>query len=173
MNEQDEEDLKELFERFFGDEQAIKAAEDVQKAEQMLRAYPSPEPDAELIADIKSKIAARLAHKRAGILRKVGYRVTVAAAVIIILATVSVRLFKIGGGEPAAVAYASTIPKALWESDDISTDDADLAILTAEVKQIEGEVLTLELGENARNGERAVMELEIRLAEIEGDFWKE
>ena len=173
MNEQDKEDLEELFEKSFGDEQAIKAVEDVQKAEQMLREYPAPEPDGQLIADIKCQIAARLAHKRVSVLRKVGYRVTAAAAVIIILATVSVRLFEIGGGEPVAVAYASTIPKALWESDDIAADDADLAVLTAEIKQIEGEVLTLELGENARNGERAVMELEIRLVEIEGDFWKE
>ncbi|MHC4594656.1 MAG: hypothetical protein ACYS19_06890, partial [Planctomycetota bacterium] len=65
MNGQNKENLKELFERFADAEQAEKCVEDVQKAEQILREYPAPEPDDMLIANIKAEIAMRLPARRA------------------------------------------------------------------------------------------------------------
>ena len=64
------------------------------------------------------------------------------------------------------------IPEALWESDDISADYVELAIFTAEIEQIEGEVLTLELGENGGNGQADAAELEMKLIEISSNFWE-
>ena len=173
MNEGKDQDLKELFERFLGAEQANEAIRDIAEGGQILLQYPAPEPDKELIADIKSKAAARLLRRRVGVFTKVARRAVAVAAAIIILGAVSVRLFEIGGDQSGGVAYASMIPKAVWESDDIAADDTELAVFTAEVKQIEAEVLTLQLGEDGRNGERVVVELEIKFAEIQSDFWKE
>ena len=173
MNERQDENLKELFERFLSAEQANEAVKDVVQGERILREYPAPEPDKELIADIQSKAAARLLPRRADVFRKLARRAVAVAAAIIILAAVSVRLFEIGGGRSGGPEYAGLIPKALWESDDIAADDMDLAVFAAEVKQIEGEILILQLGKNGRNGEMVVAELEIKFAEIQSDFWKE
>ena len=173
MNSKNEENLKELFEKFMDAEQAEKCVEDVQKAEQILRECPAPEPDDMLIANIKAELAMRLPARRAYVFRRKVYKAAAVAAAVVILAAVSVRLFEKDVVEPQRVAYASLIPTAIWESDDITTDDMDLAIFTAELEQIEDEVLALQFGEDGSNGERAVSELEMELVEIEGDFWKE
>jgi len=89
-----------------------------------------------------------------------------------ILAAVSVRLFEKDRGGPAIITYASIIPASVWDSENIAADDADLAVLTAEIDELEGEVLTLELGENGGNGRSAVTELEMELVEINSDFWE-
>ncbi|MHC4461490.1 MAG: hypothetical protein ACYS6W_07935 [Planctomycetota bacterium] len=168
MNAENEENLKELFAKFVGAEQAERAAEDFCKAEQILSEYPAPAPDDVLIADIKSQIAEALPSRQVNVFRRIAYKTAVVAAAVIVIAAISVRLFDKG---PGKVTYASIIPEALWESDDISADYVELAILNAEIEQIEGEVLTLELGENGGNGSRAVTELEMELIAIDSDFW--
>jgi len=173
MNSKNEENLKELFEKFADAEQAEKCVEDVQKAEQILREYPAPEPDDMLIANIKAEIAMRLPARRAYVFRRKVYKAAAVAAAVIILAAVSLRLFEEDVVEPQRIAYASLIPRVIWESEDITTDDMDLAIFTSEAEQIEDEVLALQFGEDGSNGERAVSELEMEFAKIEGDFWKE
>lgn len=172
MNGQNQENLKDLFEQFFAPEQAASAVQDVCKAEQILRENPAPEPDALLIADIKWQIEEILAaRKPAWTFRTVAYRVAVAAAIIVV-AAIGTQLLKKGPEKPSKIEYASIIPRVVWESNDISTADADLALLTAEIRQVEDEVLTLELGEHRGNGERAVAELEMQLIAISGDFWE-
>jgi hypothetical protein len=172
MNGQNQENLKELFEQFLAPEQAAIAVEDVLKAEQILRENPAPEPDELLIADIKWQIEEALAaRKPAWTFRTVAYRVAVAAAIIVV-AAIGTQLLKKGPEKPSKVEYASMIPRVIWESNDISTADADLALLTAEIRQVEDEVLTLELGEHGGNGERAVAELEMQLIAITSNFWE-
>jgi len=172
MNSQNEENLKELFEKFMDAEQAESSAEDVQKAEEILRKHPAPEPDAMLIANIKAEIAMRLPAKRAYVFKHIAYKVACAAAAVIFITAIGLRLFDKGGVEPNGVQYATIIPTAIWESDDIAADDADLVIFTAEIEQIEDEVLTLQLGEDDGNGDRSVSELEMELIQINSDFWK-
>lgn len=168
MDERNEENLKEMF--VAGDE-AEQAIEDIRRAERILREHPAPEPSETLINEIKSAMAERLLHRHAYVFRTTAYRAAVAAAAVIILAAVGVRLFE-KGGKPGKVVYASIIPTSVWESDDIAADDTDLAILNAEVEQLEGEVLALQSGEGGGNGQGAVTELETELVEIESDFWK-
>ena len=173
MNGENKENLKELFAKFLSVEQAERAVEDVQKAERILGEHPVPEPDDMLIAEIKAEIAMGLLPRKADVFKRMVYKTAVVAAAAIVIAAISVRLLDIGGGRHGR-ATASMIPEALWDSDDISADYVELAIFTAEIEQIESEVLTLELGENGGNGDRAVSELEMELIEIEiaGDFWK-
>ena len=173
MNSQNNENLKELFERFLSSEQAESEIEDIQKGEQILREHPAPEPEDMLIANIKAEIAMRLPAKRTNVFMKTAYRVVYAAAAVLIISAISLSLFDNGASEPGQEQYGSMIPTAIWESDDIATDDADLAIFTIEIEQIEDELRTLQLGESAGNGNSSLSELEMELVAINNDFWKE
>ena len=167
-SEQNGEELKELFERFVCAEEAEQAVEDIQRGEEILRGHSAPEPDSELIADIKTEIAGALLSKEVSVFRRMAYKTAVAVAAVILVAVISVKLLERGGGEPKMVVTASIIPEAIWES-----DDADLAIMAAEIEQIEGEIRALQLGENGANGDRDLIELEMRLIALDSDFWKE
>ena len=169
MNGRNEENLRELFGRFLGAEQAEEAAEDVWIAEQILREHPAPQPDEELIAGIKSEITSSLLSKQRNVFRrKVSYEVAAIAAAVIMLVTIWTGLFERGGGKSKGM-YASMVPRAIWESEDIASDDPHLASLTTEVEQIENELLTLQQSETGGNGDRAVSELEMEVAVINSD----
>ena len=172
MNSQNDENLKELFERFLSAEQAESGVEDIQKGEQILRQHPAPEPDSMLIANIKAEIAMRLPAKRTNVFTKIAYRAVYAAAAILIISAISLSLFD-KNMEPNPKQYGEIIPTSIWESDDITTDDADLAIYTIEIEQIEDELRSLQLGESSGNGDSSLSELEMELVAINNDFWKE
>lgn len=172
MENRNHENLRELFEKFFDAEQAESCVEDIQKAEQILREHPAPEPDDMLIANIKAEIAMRLQARRAHRFRRIIYEVIGAAAAILIVAAVSLQLLKKDAPGSGEFVYASLIPTAIWESNDIAADDEDLAVFTAQIEQIEDEVQTLQSGEGTGSGDSTIVELEIELIEINGDFWK-
>jgi hypothetical protein len=172
MEDRNQENLRELFEKFFDAEQAESCIEDIQKAEQIFREHPAPEPDDVLIANIKAEIAMRLQAARARRFRRIIYEVAGVAAAIFIVAAVSLQLFEKDAHRPGEFVSASLIPTAIWESDDIAADDEDLAVFTAQIEQIEDEVLALQSGEDAGNGDSTLVELEMELIEINSDFWK-
>ena len=173
MDNRNHENLRELFEKLFDDaEQAESCVEDIQKAEQILRDNPAPEPDDMLIANIKAEIAMRLPAARAHRFRRIVYEVVGVAAAVVIVAAVSMQLFQKDTPKRTEVVYASLIPTAIWESDDIATDDEDLAVFPTQMEQIEDEVLTLQSGEDTGNGDSTLAELEMELIEINSDFWK-
>ncbi len=172
MNGRNGENLKELFEKFVGGEQAERAVEDIRKGEQILHEHPAPEPDGELIANIKAEIAAGLLRKKRNAFRRIVYKTVAVAAGFILLVAIGVELFEKGRGEPERVATGSIISKAVWESDRLADDNADLATLIAEIEQIESDLLAVQLGENGGNDHEAVTELEMELIDINTDFWK-
>jgi hypothetical protein len=173
MDDRNQENLKELIAKFFDAEQVESYVEDFRQAEQMLQQHPAPAPDDMLIANIKAEIAMRLDSRRVRRFRRVLYEVAGIAAAIIILAIVGLQLFEKSDIQPTNGVYtASIIPTAIWESDNITADDVELAVFTAEIEQIEYEVHTLESGEDISESETTVTELEMELAEINTDFWK-
>jgi hypothetical protein len=172
MNHRNDENLTELFEKFFDAEQAEKYLEDVQKAEQILRKYPAPEPNDTLLTNIKAEIAMRLPAKSASIFHRIGYKAATVAAAIIILAALGMSLFEKENVEGPEISIASIIPVSIWESDDIAADDMDLAGYTVEIEQIENELMALQSGQEELDSESAVTEMEMELMETEGEFWK-
>jgi len=191
MNNQNQENLEELFEKFLDTKQAQKYVEDVQKAEKILREQaesclkdlqeterifrenPAPEPDDMLIANIKAEIAMRLPVRRTYVFKHIAYKALSIAAAVIFITAIGLGLFDNGARDLGPVQYASIIPAGIWESDDIAADDADLVIFTIEIEQIEDELLALQLGEDDGNGDSTITELEIELIEINNnDFWK-
>jgi hypothetical protein len=172
MEDRNQENLRGLFEKFFDAEQAESCVEDIQKAEQIFREHPAPEPDDVLIANIKAEIAMRLQAARAHRFRRIIYEVAGVAAAILIIAAVSLQLFEKDTSRPGEIVIASLIPTAIWESNDIAADDDDLAVFTAQIEQIEDEVQALQSGEDTGNGDSTLAELEMELIEINSDFWK-
>lgn len=172
MEDQTNENIEELFGKFLSDEDARRAAEDIQKAEEILREHPAPEPAGELLADINSKIAEALSAEKAKTRKLTAYRVAAVAAAIIILVAIGVRFFEKGPAETQSPVTITLIQQAIWESEDISADQAELALLTDELEQIEGEILALRLGEDGGESNREFIELEMELTDIGGDFWK-
>jgi hypothetical protein len=175
MNGYNKENPKELFEKFLNPEDATDIIDALDKAGKLLRQNPAPEPDKHIITNIKQQIEETLAaRKRVRNFRNFTYKVAVAAAFIII-AAIGSTVFKKGAEETTIRKYASIIPRAVWESEDITATDADLARLTAEMEQIEDEMLTLETGRNGNNAERAVseLEMEMELIAINIDLGKE
>jgi hypothetical protein len=172
MKSQNEENLKELFERYLDSKEAEQAVEDIREGERILREHPVPEPDKELVAGIKAEIVEAVLLRKRNVFRRIVYKAAVVAAAVIILAAISIGLFEKGGGEPERVAAVSRIPAAIWESERLADDDADLASLAAEIEQIESDLLAVQLGENGDNGGGAAAELELELMAINNDFWK-
>jgi len=167
----EKENLEELFEKFVDSTQAAKLAEDISEGERILRQYSAVEPRDGLRREIKAKIMDTLQRNKKGF-KRFAVKVAAVAAGFIILAAVLETLFEKGLYEDKKVVYASILPEKIWESDDIIRDDADLAILLAEVKEIEEDALAVRLNENGGNGHSEVEELEMELIEINSEFWK-
>ena len=172
MKNVDENELKELFGRFMGREEATRAAEDISKGEQILRNFPAPAPDEETISRVKAEIAHALVYRRIQAIKRLSLRVAAVAAVVAIAAVVSLTMFEKKEPEKEKVAMTAMIPAISWESDTLAEDDAEIATLIGEIDQIESEMIAMELGENGGNGQTDSTDLEMELVEINSDFWK-
>ena len=169
MNDRNEENLRELFERFISSKEAENCIEDFAEVERILDQNPAPQPSPDLIAAIKSEIAERIRLRKEHTFRRLAYRLAPVAAVLIILASVSIKLY-VRDSRPGGDVWI--MPKAVWESDNVAADDRNLAVFTAELDGLEIEFTTLELGETGGNGRSAVTELEMDLVAISNDIWE-
>jgi len=169
VKNQSQDSLKALFERFMPASDAEAAAEEVRTTDEMLRANPAPEPRPEIIVGIKLGIAGKLTDRHRPshpFFRFVG----VAAAVVV------VALIGLLGRSPHSrsdMTHAALIPTAIWESDDIASDDLDIAYFASEIRQIETEMRALEAGESETVEVAALDEVEMELMRINTEFWKE
>ncbi len=168
MRDQAHENLIELLQRFMDEPAAQAASEDIQAGERWLDARPAPTPDARVIAAIKTRMAVS-ALRRHRIRRLVHASLAAAAAVVVL------SLIGLLGPESASrphLSYAAIIPTAIWESDDITTDDLDLAYFSSEIRQIEAQVQALD-ADDGDNGVGGVPEeFETELMAIQTELWK-
>lgn len=173
MKNNKKENLKELFEKFLDLHKAQQAAEDIKSAGEMLEKYPAPAPSAQLLEGIKAQVAIKAAARRkTTAFRRIAYRVAATAAVVIITISVGIKLFEKETPVPQTLASDMVIPATIWDSDNLADDDDHSATLVAEIKQIERDLLALQLDENGSNGLPIVEVLEMELNEINGNFWK-
>lgn len=164
MRQHNRDNLKSLFERFLDPAEAEAAARDVRAAERILGSYPTPQPDSETISSLKRNITAHLKRRRR--LSRL-YRAAAAVAVVALVGLL--------GRSPApqtTVNYASIIPATIWESDDVASEDLELAYYTTEIEQIEAQMRTLESGDDDIGATDRVEELEMEYMQIETEFWK-
>lgn len=173
MKDLNNENLEELLAKFYDAAEAKQAAQEILKAEQILRASPAAEPSEALIADIKSQIAMRLAQRRASARRLVLAKAVAVAAVFVILALVAVRFFN--QSRPMERGHSpvpAMISQEVWESSDIAADDPDLATLSAQIEEVARNLLSVRLDEDGDGNGEAVVDIEVKLIEIESNFWK-
>jgi len=169
VENREQDNLRALFERFMPPAEAETAAEEVLAADEMMQAYPAPQPRPEVISGIKLRIGPQLSdrHKPSHpFCRFVG-----AAAAVILVALIGF----LGRGPQTRpnVSHAALIPTAIWESDDLAADDRDIAYFASEIRQIETEMHALEAGESENTGANTLDELEMELIRINMEFWKE
>jgi hypothetical protein len=173
MNGSDRENLKELLARFMDAAKAGQAAQDIERGDELLRAFPAPQPDEKVVAGIKVRVSAASVRRRHGITLQ--HRIFAAAAVAAAIVVVSAAALKYFDRQPIGqtpVRYAAVISDKIWESSDITTDDADIAVLAAEISTIENELYGVESSNSSVTGNTAADDLEMELIGISGDFWK-
>ena len=171
MSGPEKENLKELLGRFMDAGAADEAARDIERSDELLRAFPAPEPNEETLADVKAMMSAMVRRRHRITLQR---RILAAAAAAVIVLT-SAAVLKYFNEQPTGqprTQYASVIPAAIWESTDITTDDADIAVIKAEIASIENELYGVELSENTVTGSTAADDLEMELVGVSSDFWK-
>ncbi|MGA2172428.1 MAG: hypothetical protein ABSG82_05375 [Sedimentisphaerales bacterium] len=172
MNNSADENLRELLSGFMDAEAAGRAAEEIESGDELLRAHPAPQPSEAFLAEIKKKMSAATGRRQTITLRRRILAVAAAAAVIVAVSAVTLKFFEKQPVTQTTAQYAAAIPAKIWESNDITADDADIVVLAAEVGTIENELSGVQLNDNSGNGSGAVGDLEMELIETNGDFWK-
>ncbi len=167
MRDHAHENLIELLRRFMDEPTAQAAHEDIQAGERLLEAYPALTPEARLIATIKAQMAVA-ALRRHRIVRLVHGSLAAAAAVIVLAL---IGLLGPRSADRPHMSYAAIIPAAIWDSDDLTADDLDLAYFSSEIGQIEAQMQALDAGES-EGGSGTLDEFENELMAIQTDFWK-
>ncbi|MBN1795057.1 MAG: hypothetical protein JW804_00130 [Sedimentisphaerales bacterium] len=166
MNNKDE-NLKELFGKFYDAAGAESAAEDVAQGEKLFVDNPAPQPDAQLLETIKARIYQKLEQRTPHRTIKVYLKAMAAAAAVIVIALLVFQNPPEQSQNGKIITAGFTIP---WESSDLE-DDTNLSLLAAQVQELEDEVITLKLSENGSDTYN-VDELESELLAINDDFWK-
>jgi hypothetical protein len=168
MRDHAHENLIDLLQRFMDEPAARTAHKDIQAGERWLDAHPAPAPEARLIAALKTQMVAA-ALRRHRIRRLVHASLAAAAAVVVL------SLIGLPGPRSASrphLSYAAIIPTAIWESDDLTADDLDLAYFSSEIRQIEAQVQALDADDSDTGMGRGPDEFETELQAIQAEFWK-
>jgi hypothetical protein len=171
MRDRAHENLVELLRRFMDEPTAKAAHEDIEAGERWLDACPAPRPEEQVLAAIRTRMVLAAQH-RARFSRWI--RVSLAAAAVLVLAAIGL-LAPHSTSQPHRASYATLMPAAIWESDDLTADDLDLAYFSSEIRQIETQVQALDadMGDNGLSPAGGVPEeLEMELIAIQTEFWK-
>ena len=167
------EDIKELLERFADSQTASQMAEDIRKGEDVLEQYKTPVPDNRLISEIKAQIAKTTQkHKKTAYYYRFIRKTMAAAAIFIVMTAVGIKLLEKNIQKKESTINSTFLTKVIWETDDIIQNDVELATLSEEIKDIEKDTLAVRLNENGTNGDTELLELELKLVDINGNFWK-
>jgi hypothetical protein len=167
MEEKPREDLTELFGLLLERQEAQAAAQEVRVAEQMLESYPAPLPTTRTLDRIRLQMQMRSLHRHR-VSRLIQSAAAVAAVILIVAGLSRYNLRRTNN----AIGFASLIPAALWESDDIASDDVKLAYFNSEVDHLEAQVQAIENGDTDTSGAGTLNEVEMELFQIDTDFWK-
>lgn len=170
MYSRNEENLRDLFEKYMDAEQAQNYAEDIEKGEQILHDYPAPEPDDMLIANIKANISLSALSQRKSHIRKIIFEAVSVAAAIIIIAAISINQLQNSDIEKTQenLQVASLFP---WDN-----TSADYESMFYEMEQLNDEIFTSSSSQDYTDDSRTLMkyaELEMKMEEVNNrSFWE-
>ena len=166
MSERHNENLGELLARFFDDEQASKAAEDLATGQRIFDSHPAPKPSPALLADIKCQIAiaADLNRKRQHAHRFV-WRAATAAAAIVVIAWAGITLWQ--NRQQMSQDMQAWADTSFWQETtensiesklaQLDDTDADLPVITFEING---------------NHDMIITDVTDELNEIQETFWE-
>jgi hypothetical protein len=159
------EDLTELFRLWLDPQKARDAAQEVRSAEEMIESYPTPLPAAATLDRVKQQMRHRVIRRRRSHFME---GVAAVAAAILIVAGLSQYGMP---GSRSSVGLAM-LPAALWESNDIASDDVKLAYFNSEVDRLEAQVQAIESSDSDVSSTGTLDDVELELFQIDTDFWK-
>lgn len=168
MKDPARENLTELLRRFMDESAARDAQADVDAAERILEVHPAPTPSRETLATIKDLMIASAARRR----RLRVFRRAVAVAAAVVLTVLLGRYSQPPAVSRPGISFASIIPAAVWDSDDLVADDPDLAYFVSQIGQIESQIHAVEAHETETRATDSTGELELELIAIETEFGK-
>jgi hypothetical protein len=164
--------VRELLASFMDTEAANKTAADIERGDELLRNWPSPNPDETLLAEVKQKMTIAAGQRRIVTIYHRVVAATAVAAAVVILSIVALKVFKNRPvGQPTAT-YAATIPDAVWEGGSIRTNDPDIAVLSNEIDAIADEISEIQFSDKNGSDAAAVSDVEMQLIDVSADFWK-
>ncbi len=162
------ENIDELLSRFFDSSQMHEAAEDIRLGEELLESFSAPLPAKAVTEGIKAQIQVHLLTlRRRRVVRSMFYRVAAVAAVFIVLAIAGTRY--LAEPERKATNVATAAYASIWDDE---SGPEQLATLTAQVSEIEADMLAIRLGDSGAESSSLLTDLEVEMTEINGDFWK-
>jgi hypothetical protein len=167
MNNSANEKLRKLLAGFMDESAARQAAEDIEKGDEIMRAYSAPQPEERVLAEVKRNVVAALRQRRTVVFQRNILTAAVAAAVIAVSVLALIRYENTHSNNQIKVIAAS-IPARVWEG----ADDADVTVLKAEIENIQSELAEAQSDDIPASGSTTVGELETELIEINGDMWK-
>mgnify|MGYP006305973349 CR=1 FL=1 len=169
MNDRSHDDLRNLLQRFADPSAADAIEREIREGERLFAAHPAPPVAPETLAAIKEQMAARLEASH-GSSRPLYRYAAVAAAVAL---TALIGFFGRPTPEQPEVSYASLIPTAIWESDDLASDDMELAYFQSELDHLETQMQAIEASDGDLVANASLDEVEMEMIRIDRQFWKE
>ncbi|MCK4888168.1 MAG: hypothetical protein KAS96_12330 [Planctomycetes bacterium] len=178
MSIKNQDNLDKLLSTFMNSDSAGKAAENFRQADLIFEKYNSAaEPDSKLLANIKADIGRELNHSKASIVKTATLRFAAAAAVFLIAASV---FFMMNQNDPqppknqaVAMVTDSASTESIWDSEDVTANDAQYETFEQEIEQLEAEIVAIKYETDSTiNGESELTEIENDLIEIQSNFWK-
>ena len=164
------ENSDELLSRFLDEHESHVAAEDIHRGEDLLASFSTPAPDASVIEAIKAQIELRLRVKqKRRFIRSMAQKIAV-AAIIIVLAMAGLKFLV--EPEPKVKGVGKVSREFIWEDESEPGGDEQLAVLTAQIDEVEADILAIRLGEDGGENDSLLTDLEMEMIEINGDFWK-
>jgi hypothetical protein len=151
---------------FMDEAAARQTAEDIEKGEEILGANQSPQPDEQVLAEVKKNVVAALRRRRTVVFQKRILGVAAAAAIVVVSVLTLIRYGNPPNSHQTRMVAAS-IPSRVWEG----ADDADVTVLKAEIENIQSELSGAQ-SDDSSNTNTAVGDLETELIEVNGDMWK-
>ena len=162
----DNENLEELLSGLLNETEAAKAMSDIKTGDAVLAGSISPSPDEAVVRGIKRQIKNRLwLSKRRRFVRRTSEAVVAAVLVIGVLIGLVITQSRHDGG--------TALNLNIWEDSTLEEIEInpEYALLVGEIEEIEASLLSIRLDEDSSEYDD-LLEIEMEMLEMEGNFWK-
>jgi hypothetical protein len=167
--DKNKQNLDELLKAFMDAPVAAEAQKDIRAGRRIFENNPAPQPKAEVIAALKSRVSTHLRTHKRHTFRRVIYR-TAAVAAIIVVAAVAITFTE----HDKSVSYnaSAVVMWHMWDDDNLLADDLNLAGLTKKIEEIADNIAQAESDEYDYAPDVDFEDLETEMIAMNVDFWK-